>query len=59
MSVAFGQIFVMVPILSNFRNIFGLETYECALAEKKRYDTGDVNKNRYNFYIKCILLIDT
>jgi len=33
-SVAYGQMFVMVPIFPNFRNIFGVETYECALAEQ-------------------------
>jgi len=38
---------------------FGVETYDCALAEKNRYETGDFDKNRYNFYMKFILLIDT
>jgi len=33
-SVAYGQMFVMVPILSNFSKYFGVETYMCALAEK-------------------------
>ena len=49
------------PFCQNFRNIFGVETYmyECALAEKNRYKTGDYDKNRYKFYIKIILLIDT
>jgi len=39
------------PFCQNFRNVFGVETYQCAHAEKTRYETGDFDKNRYNFYI--------
>ena len=45
------------PFCPNFRNIFDVETYECALAEN-RNETGDIDKNRYNFYM-IFLLIDT
>jgi len=48
-----------LPFCQIFRNIFGVETYECALAEKNRYETGDFDKNRYKFYMKFILLVDT
>ena len=37
----------------------GVETYECALAEKNRYETGNFDKNMYNFYIKFILQVET
>jgi len=33
-SVAYGQMFVMVAIKSIFFKYFCVETYECALAEK-------------------------
>jgi len=36
--------------------MFGVETYECARVEKN--ETGDFDKNRYNFHMKFILLID-
>jgi len=47
------------PCCQNFRTIFGVETYECALAENKRYETGDFEKNRYTFEMQFILLIKT
>ena len=34
MYVAYCLTFVMIPMLSKFRNSFGVETYECALAKK-------------------------
>ena len=33
-SVAYGQMFVMVAVLVKFSKYFCVETYECALAEK-------------------------
>jgi len=42
-----------------FRKIYvGVETWVCTCGQK-RYETGDCDKNRYNFYMKFILLIDT
>ena len=48
-----------LPFCQNFRNIFGVETYECALAEKTGTKRAILTKNRYKFYMKFILLIDT
>jgi len=32
------------PFFQIFQNIFGVETYECALAEKKWYEMGEFDK---------------
>jgi len=41
--------------------IFFVQRHTCTSVHlrKKRYETGDFDKNRFNFYIKFILLIDT
>jgi len=58
-SVAYGQMFVMVPILSKFSKYFWYRDKRVCTCGKNRYETGDFDKNRYNFYMKIILLIDT
>jgi len=49
-SVAYDQIFVMVPILSKFiLTIFCFETYECAQAEKNSTKRAILTKHRNTF----------
>ena len=48
-----------LPFCQNLRNMFGVETHECALAEKTGTKGCDFDKNRYKFYMKFILIIDT
>jgi len=58
-SVAYGQMFVMVAILSKFSQYFWCRDIRVCTCGKNRYETGDFDKNRYKFYMKFILLIDT
>ena len=59
-SVAYGQMFVMVAILSKVSKYFwcrgDIRVWTCG---KTRYETGDFDKNRSKFYMKFFLLIDT
>ena len=56
--VAYGQMFVMFAILSKFSKYFWCIDIQVCTCEKKRYEAGDFDKNRYKFYMKFILLID-